>query len=151
MYRPSAERLYFFRHFLYLYFWVRTCLSLCRSSLGEQARHRTTQGVTVRLGDFRWWENTALSRVSFPEKILLTTHSFNSIRFNFICIALFTIQDCHKAALQRALAWGPLRASLGTTVARKNSLTSRKKPWAEPGFGGGAVCFRPALGRFMGQ
>ena len=27
-----------------------------------------------------------------------------SIQFNFICIALFTIQDCHKEALQRALA-----------------------------------------------
>ena len=26
------------------------------------------------------------------------------IQFNFICIALFTIQNCHKAALQRALA-----------------------------------------------
>ena len=26
------------------------------------------------------------------------------IQFNFICIALFTIQVCHKAALQRALA-----------------------------------------------
>ena len=33
-----------------------------------------------------------------------TTGSNNSIQFNFICIALFTIQDCHKAALQRALA-----------------------------------------------
>ena len=26
-----------------------------------------------------------------------------SIQFNLICIALFTIQDCHKADLQRAL------------------------------------------------
>ena len=40
-------------------------------------------------------------------------HSLNSIQLNFLCIALFTIQDCHKAALQRALAWEPLRASLG--------------------------------------
>ena len=37
-------------------------------------------------------------------KIQLGFDSFNSIKFNFICIAFFTIQDCHKAALQRALA-----------------------------------------------
>ena len=36
--------------------------------------------------------------------ILLSERSNDSIQFNFICIALFTIQDCHKAALQRALA-----------------------------------------------
>ena len=29
---------------------------------------------------------------------------YYSIQCNFICIALFTIQYCHKAALQRALA-----------------------------------------------
>ena len=37
----------------------------------------------------------------------------NSIKFNFICIVFLTIQDCHKAALQRIQAWDPLRASLG--------------------------------------
>ena len=38
------------------------------------------------------------------EQVFIQDVSFNSIQFNFICIALFTIQDCHKAALQRALA-----------------------------------------------
>ena len=38
-------------------------------------------------------------RCSFSSSLGLI--QFNSI---FICIALFTIQDCHKAALQRTLA-----------------------------------------------
>ena len=41
--------------------------------------------------------------VQNPSKCVLYPYSIQ-FQFNFICIALFTIQDCHKAALQRALA-----------------------------------------------
>ena len=55
-----------------------------------------------------WKEVVAVSLVSVDqEKDELGPEvpiQFNSSQFNFIFITLFTIQDCYKAALQRALA-----------------------------------------------
>ena len=72
---------------------------------------------------------------------------FNSIQFYLY--SAFYNTGLSQSSFTKGPGLRPPQSKPRATVARKNSLTSRKKPWAEPGFGGGAVCFRPALGRFI--
>ena len=55
----------------------------------------------------------------------MASNQFNSIQFNFICIALLTKELCHKAVLQRT---GPLWVSLGQQWQGKTpwQMTGRK-------------------------
>ena len=70
------------------------------------------------------------------------------LQFNFICKALFAIQDCHKAAFYKEPKPEiPTQSKPKVTVARKYSLTNRKKPWAEPSSEGEPICFWSALGK----
>ena len=73
---------------------------------------------------------------------------FNSIPFFLYCA--FYNTGLSQSSFTKGPGLRPPQSKPRATVARKNSLISRKKPWAEPGFRGGAVCFRLALGRFNG-
>ena len=62
---------------------------------------------------------------------------FNSIQFYLY--SAFYNTGLSQSSFTKGPGLRPPQSKPRATVARKNTLISRKKPWAEPGFGGGAV------------
>ena len=121
--------------------------------LESSNRKRTCLPVTLEWpGEAR--KTSALLDSGAEESFLDSTTAacwgvpFNSIySIQFYLYSAFYNTGLSQSSFTKGPGLRPPQSKPRATVARKNSLTSRKKPWAEPGFGGGANLLQAGTGQ----